>query len=88
MSRKSCSSTSRQPAWSVELRRDMWSLVRSLRESRRYHHPHHPLHRGGRGDGGRIGVINKGELVLVEDKAALMRKLGKKQLTLQLARPA
>ena len=35
----------------------------------------------------RIGVINKGELILVEDKAALMRKLGKKQLTLQLQEP-
>ena len=36
----------------------------------------------------RIGVINKGEIILVEDKAALMRKLGKKQLTLQLQQPA
>ena len=35
----------------------------------------------------RIGVINKGELVLVEDKDVLMRKLGKKQLTLQLQAP-
>ena len=35
----------------------------------------------------RIGVINKGELILVEDKAELMRKLGKKQLTLQLHAP-
>ena len=35
----------------------------------------------------RIGVISKGELILVEDKAALMRKLGKKQLTLQLQQP-
>jgi ABC-2 type transport system ATP-binding protein len=35
----------------------------------------------------RIGVINKGELVLVEEKAALMRKLGQKQLTLQLRTP-
>jgi len=35
----------------------------------------------------RIGVINKGELILVEDKAVLMRKLGKKQLTLQLRAP-
>ena len=35
----------------------------------------------------RIGVINKGELILVEDKAALMRNLGKKQLTLQLQKP-
>ena len=35
----------------------------------------------------RIGVISKGELIVVEDKAALMRKLGKKQLTLQLQKP-
>ena len=35
----------------------------------------------------RIGVIRKGELIVVEDKAALMRKLGKKQLTLQLRSP-
>jgi ABC-2 type transport system ATP-binding protein len=35
----------------------------------------------------RIGVINKGEIILVEDKAELMRKLGRKQLTLQLAHP-
>ena len=35
----------------------------------------------------RIGVINKGEIILVEDKAELMRKLGKKQLTLQLQAP-
>ena len=35
----------------------------------------------------RIGVINKGELILVEEKAALMAKLGKRQLTLQLAEP-
>ena len=35
----------------------------------------------------RIGVINKGEIVLVEEKAELMRKLGRKQLTLQLAAP-
>ena len=35
----------------------------------------------------RIGVINKGELILVEEKEALMRKLGRKQLTLQLATP-
>ena len=35
----------------------------------------------------RIGVISKGELILVEDKAELMRKLGKKQLTLQLQEP-
>ena len=36
----------------------------------------------------RVGVINKGELILVEEKAALMRKLGKKQLTLELQQPA
>ena len=35
----------------------------------------------------RIGVISKGEIILVEDKAELMMKLGKKQLTLQLAHP-
>ena len=35
----------------------------------------------------RIGVINKGEIILVEDKAALMRKLGRKQLTLHLHQP-
>ena len=35
----------------------------------------------------RIGVISKGEIILVEDKAALMEKLGKKQLTLQLQQP-
>ena len=35
----------------------------------------------------RVGVISKGELILVEDKAELMRKLGKKQLTLQLQQP-
>ncbi len=35
----------------------------------------------------RVGVINKGELILVEDKRELMRKLGKKQLTLQLQEP-
>ena len=35
----------------VELRRDMWELVRRLRDERRHHHPHHALHRRGRGDG-------------------------------------
>ena len=35
----------------------------------------------------RVGVINKGEIILVEDKVELMRKLGRKQLTLQLAQP-
>ena len=35
----------------VELRKDMWEVVRALRDVRRHHHPHHALHRGGRGDG-------------------------------------
>ena len=35
----------------VELRRDMWALVRGLRDERRHHHPDHALHRRGRGDG-------------------------------------
>ena len=35
----------------VELRRDMWDLVRGLRDARRHHHPDDALHRGGRGDG-------------------------------------
>ena len=71
----------------VELRREMWALVRSLK---------------GRGVtiiltthyideaeemADRVGVINKGEIVLVEDKAELMRKLGRKQLTLELRQP-
>jgi ABC-2 type transport system ATP-binding protein len=68
----------------VELRRDMWSLVRSLRESgvTIILTTHYIEEAEEMAD--RIGVINKGELILVEDKATLMRKLGKKQLTLQL----
>jgi ABC-2 type transport system ATP-binding protein len=68
----------------VELRRDMWSLVRSLRESgvTIILTTHYIQEAEEMAD--RIGVINKGELVLVEDKATLMRKLGSKQLTLQL----
>ena len=68
----------------VELRQDMWETVRSLRESgvtiiltTHYIHEAEEM-------ADRIGVINNGELILVEDKAELMRKLGKKQLTLQL----
>ena len=68
----------------VELRKDMWENVRSLRESgvtiiltTHYIHEAEDM-------ADRIGVINKGELILVEDKAELMHKLGKKQLTLQL----
>jgi ABC-2 type transport system ATP-binding protein len=68
----------------VELRRDMWSLVRSLRDSgvTIILTTHYIEEAEEMAD--RIGVIDKGELILVEDKATLMRKLGKKQLTLQL----
>ena len=68
----------------VELRRDMWELVRALRESgvTIILTTHYIEEAEEMAD--RIGVINKGEIILVEDKATLMRKLGKKQLTLQL----
>jgi len=68
----------------VELRRDMWNLVRALRESgvTIILTTHYIEEAEEMAD--RIGVISKGELILVEDKATLMRKLGRKQLTLQL----
>ena len=68
----------------VELRRDMWALVRSLRTSgvTIILTTHYIDEAEEMAD--RIGVINKGEIILVEDKAELMRKLGKKQLTLEL----
>ncbi len=68
----------------VELRKDMWEIVRSLRASgvTIILTTHYIEEAEDMAD--RIGVINKGELILVEDKAALMSKLGKKQLTLQL----
>jgi ABC-2 type transport system ATP-binding protein len=68
----------------VELRRDMWGLVRALRESgvTIILTTHYIEEAEEMAD--RIGVINKGELILVEEKATLMRKLGKKHLTLQL----
>jgi ABC-2 type transport system ATP-binding protein len=71
----------------VELRRDMWQLVSSLRASgvTIILTTHYIDEAEEMAD--RIGVINKGELVVVEDKAELMRKLGKKQLTLQLQHP-
>jgi ABC-2 type transport system ATP-binding protein len=71
----------------VELRRDMWQLVRSLRAGGAtiILTTHYIEEAEEMAD--RIGVINKGELVLVEEKAELMRKLGKKQLTLQLREP-
>src|SRR6185295_12145269 len=71
----------------VELRRDMWEMVRGLREkgvtiilTTHYIEEAEEM-------ADRIGVISKGELILVEEKAALMRKLGKKQLTLHLQNP-
>lgn len=71
----------------VELRRDMWEMVRGLREqgvtiilTTHYIEEAEEM-------ADRIGVISNGELILVEDKDVLMRKLGKKQLTLQLQEP-
>jgi ABC-2 type transport system ATP-binding protein len=71
----------------VELRRDMWEMVRGLRAqgvtiilTTHYIEEAEEM-------ADRIGVINKGELIVVEDKDVLMRKLGKKQLTLHLQEP-
>jgi ABC-2 type transport system ATP-binding protein len=71
----------------VELRRQMWQLVRGLRQggvtvilTTHYIEEAEEM-------ADRVGVINKGELVLVEETATLMKKLGKKQLTLDLAQP-
>jgi len=71
----------------VELRRDMWNLVRRLREkgvtiilTTHYIEEAEEM-------ADRVGVINKGELMLVEEKAALMRQFGKKQLTIDLQEP-
>jgi ABC-2 type transport system ATP-binding protein len=68
----------------VELRRDMWQMVRGLRDrgvtiilTTHYIEEAEEM-------ADRIGVINRGQLIVVEDKTLLMRKLGKKQLTLQL----
>ena len=71
----------------VELRRDMWEMVRQLRASgvTIILTTHYIEEAEEMAD--RIGVINHGEIVLVEEKAALMRELGKKQLTLQLQQP-
>jgi ABC-2 type transport system ATP-binding protein len=71
----------------VELRRDMWEMVRGLRENgvTIILTTHYIEEAEEMAD--RIGVISKGELILVEGKAELMRKLGKKQLTLQLQEP-
>jgi len=71
----------------VELRRDMWEMVRGLRENgvTIILTTHYIEEAEEMAD--RIGVISRGELILVEDKAVLMRKLGKKQLTLHLQEP-
>jgi len=71
----------------VELRRDMWQMVRELRASgvTIILTTHYIEEAEEMAD--RIGVINKGELILVEDKHVLMRKLGRKQLTLHLRTP-
>ena len=71
----------------VELRRDMWAMVRTLRErgvtiilTTHYIEEAEEM-------ADRVGVILKGELILVEEKTALMKKLGKKTLTLNLVEP-
>jgi len=71
----------------VELRRDMWALVRKLREAgvTIILTTHYIEEAEEMAD--RIGVINKGELVLVDEKSALMKKLGKKRLTVHLKAP-
>jgi ABC-2 type transport system ATP-binding protein len=71
----------------VELRRDMWRMVRKLRAQGTtiILTTHYIEEAEDMAD--RIGVISKGELIVVEDKAVLMRKLGKKQLTLTLRQP-
>ncbi|HLX97628.1 MAG TPA: ABC transporter ATP-binding protein [Roseiarcus sp.] len=71
----------------VNLRRDMWALVRRLRDqgvtvilTTHYIEEAEEM-------ADRVGVINHGKIVLVEEKNALMRKLGKRRLTLMLQRP-
>jgi ABC-2 type transport system ATP-binding protein len=68
----------------VKLRRDMWRMVRGLRENgvTIVLTTHYIVEAEEMAD--RVGVINKGEIILVEDKVELMRKLGSKRLTLQL----
>ena len=71
----------------VELRRDMWTMVRALRATgvTIILTTHYIEEAEEMAD--RIGVIHKGELILVQDKAELMNKLGRKQLTLHLQTP-
>ncbi|CAD7336480.1 ABC transporter ATP-binding protein [Sphingomonadales bacterium 56] len=71
----------------VELRRDMWKLIGELRQTgvTIILTTHYIEEAEEMAD--RVGVINKGELILVEEKTALMKKLGKKSLTVTLAQP-
>jgi ABC-2 type transport system ATP-binding protein len=71
----------------VELRRAMWDMVRGLRQSgvTIILTTHYIQEAQEMAD--RIGVINKGEIILVEEKTVLMKKLGQKRLTLQLRHP-
>ncbi len=71
----------------VELRRDMWAMVRRLRDNgvTIILTTHYIEEAEEMAD--RIGIIHKGEIVVIEDKDVLMKKLGKKQLTLQLQSP-
>lgn len=71
----------------VELRRDMWELVRSLRETgvTVILTTHYIEEAEEMAD--RIGIISRGEIILVEDKTTLMRNLGKKRLTIELLEP-
>lgn len=71
----------------VELRKDMWQVVRNLRAAgvTIILTTHYIEEAEEMAD--RVGVINKGEIILVEEKAHLMRKLGKKQLTIELQQP-
>ena len=71
----------------VELRRDMWHLIRTLQaEGVTIILTTHYIEEA-ESIADRIGVINKGKIIVVEEKAVLMRKLGKKQLTLTLQNP-
>ncbi len=71
----------------VELRRDMWALVRRLRDNGAtiILTTHYIEEAEEMAD--RVGVISKGRIILVEDKAELMRKLGRKRLTVELQAP-
>ena len=71
----------------VALRKDMWAMVRTLRESgvTIVLTTHYIEEAQDMAD--RVGVINRGRIILVEDKVTLMRKLGRKQMTLQLQTP-